>query len=730
MPSITHKHIQGTQIPAWVSTQQKTFTRWVNSHLATQSIPPLEDLATDLSSGVHLIELLEIIGGEPLGRYYRKPRLRVQKAENINVALEFIKRRGVQLYNIGAEDIMDGNLKLILGLLWVLVLRFTISGIKEEGLSAKEGLLQWVQRKTAGYAGVDVRDFSTSWADGKAFMALLEAHRPDLVQYGQDSGNNKKDHRKTTARVFDIAEREIGIPQLLDVEDVCDVQKPDERSVMAYVAHWFHAFSALDKIETSSRRLEKFVHVAGTALEMRHAYEARVKVLMAAMVQHQNVWKTAELSGVYAEAKEQRIALTTYKCTTKREWATEKSELVNLLGNIRTKLATYKLKSYSPPAGLGLNDLEKAWHALVSREIEHARLINQQLAQIKERLKRRFADTANSVSDALHSVAVRLSQLDGELQGQLVGVSELSDLLKPIGETLCELRDLDRQCVDANIGDENNYTVYSYDELEYEHGLLKASLVTKLAFLENQMVARSMTNLTALQLEEFESAFRFFDKTQQNGLNETEFAGALASLGLVYTDGECQGMFELACMDGGSTDDISGSGFCARSDSSSGQEASVQSLEAQTCALGLSADDDAQSQRPDSSSSRSSSRTATPPSLPHTFSSPYRRNSWAATASTSVADQQPRISFEGFIKFMIKATEDQHTTEQVLQSFADIAGGKRYVTELDLRNSLVPEATIAKLVKYMPPEPVMDGGYNYVKYMRLLTTDFSVAKMI
>lgn len=74
--------------------------------------------------------------------------------------------------NIGAEDIVDGNSKIILGLIWTLILRFTISDISEEGLSAKEGLLLWCQRKTACYDEVEVRDFSTSWNDGLALWVL------------------------------------------------------------------------------------------------------------------------------------------------------------------------------------------------------------------------------------------------------------------------------------------------------------------------------------------------------------------------------------------------------------------------------------------------------------------------------------------------------------------------------------------------------------------------------
>jgi hypothetical protein len=117
---------------------------------------------------VMLIHLLEILSQESLGRYASRPKLRVQRFENVNIALDFIKGRRIQLTNIGAEDIVDGNRKIILGLIWTLILRFTISDINEEGLSAKEGLLLWCQRKTACYDEVEVRDFSSSWNDGLA----------------------------------------------------------------------------------------------------------------------------------------------------------------------------------------------------------------------------------------------------------------------------------------------------------------------------------------------------------------------------------------------------------------------------------------------------------------------------------------------------------------------------------------------------------------------------------
>ena len=151
----------------WIAVQEKTFAKWLNTKIASRDVQ-ITDIVKDLSDGIILIHLLEVLGNESLGRYAARPKLRVQRFENVNTALDYIKSKSIQLTNIGAEDVVDGNRKIILGLIWTLILRFTISDISQEGMTAKEGLLLWCQRKTACYDEVDVRDFSASWNDGLA----------------------------------------------------------------------------------------------------------------------------------------------------------------------------------------------------------------------------------------------------------------------------------------------------------------------------------------------------------------------------------------------------------------------------------------------------------------------------------------------------------------------------------------------------------------------------------
>ncbi|KAI7863377.1 calponin homology domain-containing protein [Spinellus fusiger] len=525
---------------AWEAIQQKTFTKWVNIKLDIKDIPHIRDLCNELALGVRLIQLLEIISNTPIVRYNKNPRMRIQCVENVNMALEFIQQRGVALTNIGAEDIVDKNLKLVLGMLWTIILRFTIADINQEGKNAKEGLLLWCQRKTAPYKEVNVRDFTYSWTDGLAFCALIHRHRPDLLDFYSLDPN---DRHGNTALAFDIAETHLGIPKLLDVEDVCDISKPDERSVMTYVAEYFHAFSALDKVETAGRRIAKFAEVMSSLWQMQHAYEQRVLALMDAVDNAQQQWKMTALNDSYADMKQLGVDFNNYKNTLKREWVSEKRDIDFLLGNIQTKLKTYNLKPYYPPEGLTLRDLDNVWHGLLKEEASFHQSINSRIRRIKENLRKAYANAANEFQKQLDIISNELASLDGDLNHQLGRLESTKRKMDPIHKNLHTIELLDQECSHANT-EENDYTVYSIEDLTFGLGLVQQAIQKKNAFIQNQIVSRNMTNLTPAQLEEFEQAFRHFDNDASNTLSAAEFNAALASLGIFFEDPEFESLFD------------------------------------------------------------------------------------------------------------------------------------------------------------------------------------------
>ncbi|TFK73645.1 actinin-like protein [Pluteus cervinus] len=514
--------------------QERTFCNWLNTKLEQRGYPPMSSLVKDLSDGVRLIQLMEIMGDVSLGRYNKAPRMRVQKAENVNMALAFITSRGVKLTNIGPEDIIDGNLKLILGMIWTLILRFTIADISEEGLSAKEGLLLWCQRKTEPYDEVNVQDFTVSWSDGLALCALIHYHRPDLLDYDK---LDKNDRHRNTELAFTIAAEHLNIPRLLEVEDLCDVSRPDERSVMTYVASFFHAFSTMDQAQTVSRRVEKFAELMQSVWVSRNDYERRARLLLTALSEIQSQWATTVFVGTYADAKVQSADFTRYKQTLKRTWVTEKQDIATLFGNVQTKLKTYGLREYVPPSGLSLSDIDEAWKQLLDSEARRSRSINAEIRQIKETLRKNYAKLANDYEQRLHYISAELAAIEGPLEAQQQQAQQIQTRIPSLSDALEIVETAEAECSAANV-EENDYTVFTCQDLAFELELVVQSIAKKIAFIDNQLVSRNMTNLTPAQLEQFEGTFRYFDKDETNTLGQAEMTAALASLGIIYPEEE------------------------------------------------------------------------------------------------------------------------------------------------------------------------------------------------
>uniref|UniRef100_A0A674H2D3 Spectrin beta chain n=1 Tax=Taeniopygia guttata TaxID=59729 RepID=A0A674H2D3_TAEGU len=392
----THKWRWGIPKYEREAVQKKTFTKWVNSHLAQGS--HLGDLYSDLRDGRLLLRLLEGLSGETLPRPTRG-RMRIHCLENVEKALRFLREQRVHLENVGSHDIVDGNPRLTLGLVWTIILRFQIQDISvetgdtRERKSAKDALLAWCQMKTAGYPNVNVQNFTTSWRDGLAFCALIHRHRPELLDVESLRGANAL-HNLQSA--FAVAERELGVTRLLDPEDVA-VEQPDERSVLTYVAALYHHFSRMKALAVEGKRVGKVLEAAREAEGLAGRYEAQAAELLGWIQRSLLLLTDRRLPRGIPGLQGQLQAFSAYRTTEKPPRFEDKGSLEVLLFSLRSRLRANNQRQFVPREGTHSADINRAWERL--EKAEHGRelalrselLRQQHLEQLAARFHRKAA---------------------------------------------------------------------------------------------------------------------------------------------------------------------------------------------------------------------------------------------------------------------------------------------------------------------------------------------------
>ena len=91
----------------WKRIQQNTFTRWANEHLKLLN-RHVDDLQAELSDGLNLIGLIEVLSQKKIPRYNKRPNFRSQKLENVSVVLDFLENtERIRLVNIGEFDCLS-----------------------------------------------------------------------------------------------------------------------------------------------------------------------------------------------------------------------------------------------------------------------------------------------------------------------------------------------------------------------------------------------------------------------------------------------------------------------------------------------------------------------------------------------------------------------------------------------------------------------------------------------
>ncbi|XP_015225003.1 PREDICTED: utrophin-like, partial [Cyprinodon variegatus] len=195
----------------------------------------------------------------------------------------------VDLVNIGGTDIVDGNHKLTLGLIWSIILHWQVKDIMKDIMSnlqqtnSEKILLSWVRQCTRSYPEVNVLNFTTSWSDGLALNAILHHFRPGAFSWDQVvkmSPVERLDH------AFTFAKNQLAIERLLDPEDVA-VQLPDKKSIIMYVTSLFAvlpkdvSMEAIREVETLPRKYKVGAEGSSPGVSMQVKYKCFISVFPA-----------------------------------------------------------------------------------------------------------------------------------------------------------------------------------------------------------------------------------------------------------------------------------------------------------------------------------------------------------------------------------------------------------------------------------------------------------------
>ncbi|XP_003893769.1 alpha-actinin-2 isoform X1 [Papio anubis] len=379
--------------PAWEKQQRKTFTAWCNSHLRKAGTQ-IENIEEDFRNGLKLMLLLEVISGERLPKPDRG-KMRFHKIANVNKALDYIASKGVKLVSIGAEEIVDGNVKMTLGMIWTIILRFAIQDISVEETSAKEGLLLWCQRKTAPYRNVNIQNFHTSWKDGLGLCALIHRHRPDLIDY---SKLNKDDPIGNINLAMEIAEKHLDIPKMLDAEDIVNTPKPDERAIMTYVSCFYHAFAGAEQAETAANRICKVLAVNQENERLMEEYERLASELLE-WIRRTIPWLENRTPEKTMKAMQKKLEdFRDYRRKHKPPKVQEKCQLEINFNTLQTKLRISNRPAFMPSEGKMVSDIAGAWQRLEQAEKGYEEWLLNEIRRLErlEHLAEKFRQKAST----------------------------------------------------------------------------------------------------------------------------------------------------------------------------------------------------------------------------------------------------------------------------------------------------------------------------------------------
>jgi Ca2+-binding EF-hand superfamily protein len=393
-----------------------------------------------LEDGFLLNNLLEIIsnGGElggDQGRFkfphqkknYKRPTMKIKKLEALGRGIRFMKGAGLRVSvepNNFVQDTANYNTGLILGMVWMLILRYEVD-LEIDGVSGKEGLLRWCQRCTKGYDGVSVKNFGGSWNTGKAFAALIHHHRPDLITMSKYDGMSSADALND---VFHIANRDLGIPHLIDAEDIADVPRPDDRVIIPYVAFLFKLFATYQKTGAYVKSVNRALNLTGKLSKWILQYDGKARELRQWIAQMSEAFQDTDHGRDLEEIRNKLARFNEYRRGEKPERREVLTELGGHLQTLNASCRNNQRPVYEPADGESMPELEADWSAMQDHEAAYQQSLRDTyvLFQRLEATRSSFVNGADQTEAFLSSAQEQVDAHKATVESKDDGSGSLS----------------------------------------------------------------------------------------------------------------------------------------------------------------------------------------------------------------------------------------------------------------------------------------------------------------
>jgi actinin alpha len=185
---------------------------------------------------------------------------------------------------------------------------------------------------------------------------------------------------------FEVAEKHLDIPQMLDAEDIVATTKPDERAIMTYVSSYYHAFSSSQAAETAAKRIGKVLDVNQENERMIEEYETLASELLK-WIAEKLTWLSDRTPESTLQGTQDRLdSFRNYRTGEKPPKAEEKGKLETTFNTLQTKLRISNRPAYMPSEGKLVSDIAGAWKNLEAGEKNYEEFLLSELRRL-ERLE-------------------------------------------------------------------------------------------------------------------------------------------------------------------------------------------------------------------------------------------------------------------------------------------------------------------------------------------------------